>query len=98
MDDVLKEIPLGLKAKGADYPILRVFASWPGEAWLDRTLEWKENPKQRSKKPKRARLESRADCSEDTDGHPLATLHLENFNKAGTRNLTGSGFKELACP
>ena len=34
----MASIPLGrsLKAAGADYPILRVFASWPGEARLDR--------------------------------------------------------------
>ena len=36
--DALASIPadLSLKAAGADYPILRVFASWPGEARLDR--------------------------------------------------------------
>ena len=48
-----------LKVKGADYPILRVLASWPGETRLEK------------------------DMSEDPDSHPLATLHLQNFNKVG---------------
>jgi hypothetical protein len=31
---VLTNMPLGLKVKDVDYPILRVFASWPGEVKL----------------------------------------------------------------
>jgi hypothetical protein len=33
-------IPLGLRTKNANYPVLRVFASWPGEARLDRFDTW----------------------------------------------------------
>jgi hypothetical protein len=55
---VLTNIPLGLKAGHADYAVLRVFASWPGDAKLERTLD-----------------------PEDLDLHPLATLHLANFNQ-----------------
>jgi hypothetical protein len=60
----LAKIPLGLKVKGADYPVLRVFASWPGEAKLERT--------------KKSSLDGI-----DPDSHPLATLHLANFNSVG---------------
>ena len=59
--EALKNIPRGLKARGADYPVLRVFASWPGEAKLERTDEWPG----------------------DADKHPLACLHLENFEEVG---------------
>jgi hypothetical protein len=34
----LENIPCGLKAADACYPVLRVFASWPGDARLDRML------------------------------------------------------------
>src|SRR5258708_1598349 len=37
----LENLPSGVEVKGADYPVLRIFASWPGEAGLDRTGEWK---------------------------------------------------------
>ena len=39
-EEALANIPLSrsLKLEGAKYPILRVFASWPGEAGLERTL------------------------------------------------------------
>jgi hypothetical protein len=39
----LANVPHGLKVEGAKYPVLRVFASWPGEANLERTLTWKED-------------------------------------------------------
>ena len=59
--DALAKILLSpsLEVKGADYPILRVFASWPRETRLEQHI------------------------SEDPDNHPLATLHMENFNKVG---------------
>jgi hypothetical protein len=82
---VLAKVPLGIKVKGANYPVLRVFASWPGEAKLGETLQWKE-PKTKSQKKPRNRAqtqESGADNIKDPDLHPLAGLHLENFNKAG---------------
>jgi len=64
---------------GASYPILRIFASWPGEANLERSLEWKE---ERRGTPAR---NSHAGSVEDGDGHPLARLRLDKFNKVGRR-------------
>jgi hypothetical protein len=63
--DALATIPpsCSLKVEGADYPILRVFASWPGPAVLKRTLEKGKSG------------------ANDPDRHPVATLHLDNFNK-----------------
>ena len=37
--NALTNIPHGLTIEEAEYSILRVFASWPGEAKLERTLE-----------------------------------------------------------
>lgn len=68
-------MPLGLKVKGADYPILRVFASWPGEAKLMRSMNWSEAEKPRDE------VEDDGDNIGDPDKHPLATLNLENFTK-----------------
>jgi hypothetical protein len=72
---VLTNMPLGLKVMGADYPILRVFASWPGEAKLMRSMDYKENKKARDE------AEDDEDNIGDPDKHPLATLNLEKFNK-----------------
>jgi len=41
----LRDIPYGLTVTNAEYPILRVFASWPGDAKLDRS---KKKPRQKS--------------------------------------------------
>ena len=76
--DALANIPRrhSLKVKGAKYPILRVFASWPGEAKLERTL---------------GRV--------DPDRHPLATLHLGNFDKVRKeldRNWFQGGGQQVA--
>jgi hypothetical protein len=71
----LAKVPLGLKVKNAEYPVLRVVASWPGEAELERTLTLKQP----------MNTKSRMDNIEDPDLHPLATLHLENFNQANER-------------
>ena len=54
---------------GAEYPVLRIFASWPGEAELDRTIGWSE---------------ANQGSAIDADQHPLAALHLENFVKFST--------------
>jgi hypothetical protein len=96
----LASIPLGLKAIGADYPILRVFASWPGRAQLNQSMDWKENrdTKMRSstEPPNQFNREQSVDDIEDPDLHPLATLHLDNFEKKlrwGTRqNFLASMF------
>jgi len=37
--NALENIPRGLPVQGADYPVLRVVASWPGEAQLERSKE-----------------------------------------------------------
>lgn len=65
----MSNIPLGLKVNGAEYSVLRVFASLPGEAKLERTLEWDED----------------VGNVKDPDGHPLATLHLANFKEGGEK-------------
>lgn len=72
----LANIPLrhSLKVKGARYPILRVFASWPGEAKLERTL---------------GRV--------DPDRHPLANLHLGNFDKV-RKELNRDWFQGVGQP
>ena len=41
--DALADIPNALNVGGADYPILRIFASWEGDARLERTLERTED-------------------------------------------------------
>jgi len=83
---VLTNVPLGLKVEGADYPVLRVFASWPGEAKLERTREWKKEQKPTTRNQANTRIltqESSVDNIDDPDRHPLATLHLANFIKVG---------------
>ena len=79
--EVLASIPNGLKAEQTNYPVLRVFASWPGDAKLGRTITWKENKKRQSQTM--VEQESDADHIPDPDLHPLATLNLRNFGEAG---------------
>ncbi len=57
-----------------EFPILRVFASWEGDAKLDRSMEktCKKNPTSNEDKKKKVQC--------DVDPHPLVTLHLDNFN------------------
>ena len=76
----MAKFSLGLKAEGADYPVLRVFASWPGEANLAPTLEWKEGQELQSQES-----DSAPDSVEDPDRHPLATLDQTNFEKVSER-------------
>ena len=64
---------------GADYAILRVFASWPGDPGLDRSSQWKDVTRKRGKRHK---MSEQQDSSEmDPDRHPAASLNLENFVK-----------------
>jgi hypothetical protein len=86
--DVLANIPLGLKVEDADYPVLRVFASWEGEAKLARTIERKEKKPTKKKQKNAQKGEQRnlqqeavVESISDRDRHPLATLHLGNFRK-----------------
>jgi hypothetical protein len=55
-----------------------VFASWPGNAGLMRTLDYKESSLQQKKEQN-----EEPTTLPDPDVHPLATLHLENFNANG---------------
>ena len=71
--DALRDIPCGLTVTNAEYPILRVFASWPGKAMLYRS----KKPSQKSSADDEGVEEKRR---YDVDLHPLATLHLVNFN------------------
>lgn len=73
---VLAKIPSPLFT-GADYAILRVFASWPGDPGLDRTLQRKEATRKRGKQ---TQMSEQEDSSElDPDRHPASSLNLENF-------------------
>jgi len=83
LDEVLKNIPLPLTADGADYPVLRVFASWPGRADLGQTQEWKEE--QGEGKRKGGKRELSEDNTNDPDRHPLATLDLAVFNEVSEK-------------
>ena len=86
-ETALSQIPMSIKMPGMDYPDLRVFASWPGDAKLCRTLRWREAMPKGSKQMKTQMFQesdsedSDATGAVDPDGHPLATLHLENFAK-----------------
>lgn len=64
----------------APYPVLRVFASWKADAKLERTLIPKKSKGGKARKP-RAKVDKNSIDVPDRDLHPLATLHLENFNR-----------------
>jgi hypothetical protein len=68
-----------ITVEGASYPVLRVFASWPADADLERTLDITDKPPL-SRKQKMVQAEDDEDIiSYDPDQHPLATLHLQSF-------------------
>jgi len=71
--DALQDIPCGLTVTNAEYPILRVFASWPGDAKLVQS----KKPSQKSSADNEGVEENH---QYDVDLHPLASLHLDNFN------------------
>jgi len=88
---VLAKIPNPLKVEGATYPVLRIFASHPGNAKLERTLQQRIQRKGRSKQGKHLKTEvvqSSSDDICDPDKHPLATLNVKLFRKE-TRRLDG---------
>ena len=60
------------------YPILRVFASWPGDAGIERSLGYDD---------------SKSEI--DTNRHPLASLHIENFENI-SKELARSWFRGYA--
>ena len=68
----------------AEFPILRVFASWEGDANLDRSMAKTEQMKKNKAKDPAGNEDlagEKKTPSCDVDSHPLATLHLENFNR-----------------
>ena len=83
INSTLAGIRSNLKAKGAEYPILRVFASWPGEAMLKRSM--KRRKKGRS--------------MDDPDPHPLACLEVAKFTEIsqefGQNRFTGQIEREI---
>ena len=82
-NDALKRIRQGLVIPHASYPVLRIFASYPGEAKLDLTLESEERTRRKGK--------NKSLNVYDTDPHPLATLHYANFKENSTK-LSGNWF------
>ena len=74
--DALRNIPGGLTLKNAEYPILRVFASWPGDAKLDRTMK---KPSKKNTADEEEKTVDEEDHPYDVDPHPLAALHMDNF-------------------
>jgi len=68
--NALQSIPFGLTVTKAQFPILRVFASWPGDSKPNPPKTMVTNP---------AGNEDPIGKKIDVDLHPLATLHLENF-------------------
>ena len=77
--DAFANIRHGLKAPNASYPILRVFASWPGNPVLGRTLHYKEPTTRQKKAVEKNEPQATPANVPDPDPHPLATLHMANF-------------------
>ena len=59
---------------GADFPVLRIFASWPGDAGLERTLP-----------PPTTEQKATVVSNSDVNKHPLASLRLDNFNEMNSQ-------------
>ena len=77
--DALLKIDSGITIPDAPFPVLRVFASWPADAQLDRTADYRMSPKKKKMKSQVKVDEDSVDTN-DPDLHPLATLQLENFS------------------
>ena len=67
------KIEHSISINNADYPVLRIFASYPADAKLDRTQDVNESKGQGVD-------EDDVDVT-DPDPHPLATLRLDNFEE-----------------
>ena len=76
--DALKKIEDGITTAEASYPVLRVFASWPANAKIERTQDLKKSKKGKATKS-RAKVDKDSVDVFDTDPHPLAMLRLDNF-------------------
>jgi len=82
--DALNEIEPSIAIKNVPYPVLRVFASWPADADIERTLNVvDEMPPKKKQKTSEAEVDEESVKTHDPDLHPLAALHLENFNSIG---------------
>lgn len=71
----LKKIPLAVKIPNADYPILRIFASAPGDANLERTVP-------------RSSLRGKVKnflAQQNPDKHPIASLDIKKLNEVEER-------------
>jgi len=90
--NTLLQIENTITVQDASYPILRVFASWPADAQIERTLECKASQKKKKKKQKKAEDDEDVD-TQDPDLHPLAVLHKVNFaninNELGKSSFRG---------
>jgi hypothetical protein len=76
--DALKKIEDGITIADASYPVLRVFASWPANAKIERTQDLKKSKKGEAAKS-RAKVDEDSVDVFDTDPHPLAMLRLDKF-------------------
>jgi hypothetical protein len=82
--DAFANICHGLKAPNASYPILRVFTLWPGNAVIGRTLHYKAPTTPQKKVAKKNELQATEPANApDPNLHPLATLHMVNFEDIG---------------
>ena len=77
----LAEVEPLITVRNTPHPILRIFASWPANANIDRTLE-SQNYTKKGKAKSQAKVDEDS-VGIDTDNNPLAMLHLENFNNIG---------------
>jgi hypothetical protein len=82
--NALANITSRLKAPNATYPILRVFASYPGDASLGRLLTFND-PTQQKRAAEKTSGQKEAEQANvpDPDLHPLAALHATNFEASG---------------
>lgn len=70
-----------ITVQGASHPVLRVFASWPANAGIERTLQYKENQQTNGKRKIQVEVDEDDVDTHDPDPHPLAVLHMQNFTK-----------------
>ncbi|PVF91660.1 hypothetical protein CPB86DRAFT_820309 [Serendipita vermifera] len=77
---VLASIPQGFRIQGADYPVLRIFASWEGEDRIERTTP-PQSRVGRAVKWVSGHLTGSKNKEKDHDPHPIAGLHRQTFQK-----------------
>jgi hypothetical protein len=80
--EALTKIEPSITVPGSCYPVLRVFASWPADAKLERTLT--AEPPLKKQKTDQAKDDEDEDVNAyDSDVHPIAALHMLNFENIG---------------